>query len=109
MQKIPMAMVDYVLVTVRGFCERGHRDMVLATEDMQGAYRQIPLPDSQVCISVTAVYNPAIQQADLFEIYGQPFGAGHAVPNFCRVAEFLARLCTRPTLPSSTTSSTTSS
>ena len=61
------------------------------------------------CISVTAVYNPAIQQADLFEIYGQPFGAGHAVPNFCRVAEFLARLCTRPTLPSSTTSSTTSS
>ena len=95
MQKIPMAMVDYVVVMIRGFYEQGHRDVVLATEDMQGAYRQIPLPDSQVCVSVTAVYNPGTKQADLFEIFGQPFGAGHAVPNFCRVAEFLARLCTR--------------
>ena len=58
---------------------------------MKGAYRQIPLPDRQVSISITAVYDPANKQAKLFEIYGQPFGAGHAVPNFYRVAEWLSR------------------
>lgn len=31
----------------------------------------------------------------LHEIFGQPFGAGHAVPNFCRIAEWLARVMQR--------------
>ena len=34
-------------------------------------------------------------EVDLHEIYGQPFGAGHAVPNFCRVSEWIARCLTR--------------
>ena len=62
---------------------------------MQGAYRQLPLPDKQLGISITAVYNPEKKEASLFEIYGQPFGAGHSVPNFYRCAEWLGRLLTR--------------
>lgn len=37
--------------------------------------------------------NPELGQPSLHELRAQPFGAGHAVPNFCRVAEWLARLC----------------
>ena len=62
---------------------------------MAGAHRQVPLTDSQVRISVTAVYNPESDRAELFEIYGQPFGAAHAVLNFHRVAEWACRLMFR--------------
>ena len=61
---------------------------------MQSAYRQMPLPDSQTCISVTAVYDPTTKEAHLFTLFGQPFGAGHAVPNFYRLAEWAAQACT---------------
>jgi len=37
------------------------------------------------------VYNPWKKRVFLHEMYGQPFGAGHAVPNFCRVSEWLSR------------------
>ena len=58
---------------------------------MRGAYRQIPLVDSQTAISITAIYNPKLGKAQLYEMYGQPFGAGHSVPNFYRVAEWASR------------------
>lgn len=62
---------------------------------MKGAYRQVPLSDSQTAISVTGVYNPTNQSVELYLMHGQPFGAGHAVPNFYRVAEWLSRLLIR--------------
>ena len=62
---------------------------------MAGAYRQVPLPDSQVRIAVTAVYHWESGEVKLFEIYGQPFGAAAAVPNFYRLAEWACRLCIR--------------
>lgn len=49
-------------------------------------------------LAVTAVYNPHDDCVQLFEMYGQPFGAAHAVPNFYRfyrVAEFLNRVLNR--------------
>ena len=67
----------------------------MATEDMKGAYRQVPLAPCDVRYSITAVWNPATQKAHFFEMFGQPFGAGHAVPNFCRVAEWLCRFLQR--------------
>lgn len=94
-QKIVMAMSDSVVVMVRAVHTRTGGTVHLATEDMQSAYRQIPLPDGQISISVTGVFNPWKESTELFEIYGQPFGAGHAVPNFYRVAEFLSRLIGR--------------
>ncbi len=62
---------------------------------MKGAYRQVPLLDEHVKYAVTAVYNPDYDRVDLRNMFGQPFGAGHAVPNFCRVAEWLARVVSR--------------
>ena len=94
-QQIHMAMVDYLMVMVSSMAKKFNKGLYIATEDMAGAYRQVPLTDSQVRISVTAVYNPNTKQPALFEIYGQPFGAAHAVPNFYRVAEWACRLMVR--------------
>ena len=94
-QKIVMAMSDYLIVMVRAFFERHHSQITIGTEDMQGAYRQLALPDSQTMISVTAVFDPHSQSARMFTIHGQPFGAGHAVPNFYRLAEWACRTLVR--------------
>ena len=94
LQKVPMAMVDYVGVMMRAvaaICP----DVQIATEDMKGAYRQIPLAPADVRYAITAVYSPECKDVVLFEMYGQPFGAGHAVPNFCRVSEWLSRFLQR--------------
>ena len=37
---------------------------------MKNAYRQIPLADSQVSISITAIYNPLTREPELYEIFG---------------------------------------
>ena len=94
-QKVPMTMVDYV-ATLLKYSARvlgdSHR---LASEDMKSAYRQIAIRPDHVRFSITAVYDPDAKCVNLHEIYGQPFGAGHAVPNFCRVAEWLCRCIRR--------------
>ena len=91
LQKVPMAMIDYVGVLVRALAQQTNQ-ISLATEDMKGAYRQILFAPADVRFAPTAVYNPTRGEVALHEMYGQPFGAGRAVPNFCRVAERLARL-----------------
>ena len=63
----------------------------MTTEDLKSAYRQVPLAPSDVRYAITGVYNHHTGEVDLHELYGQPFGAGHAVPNFCRVAEWINR------------------
>ena len=67
----------------------------ICTADMQSAYRQVPLAEQDVPASITAIYDPESRQVKLHEMYGQPFGAGHAVPNFYRVAEWFCRLVVR--------------
>ena len=95
-QKVPMAMVDYLGALIKVVARKtGKADLRLATEDMTGAYRQVPLAPQDVRYSITGVYNPHTRRVDLHLMYGQPFGAGHAVPNFCRVAEWIARLLQR--------------
>ena len=61
-QQINMAMVDYLMVMVSSMAKRFNKELLIATEDMAGAYRQVPLSDSQVRISVTAVYTPQTKQ-----------------------------------------------
>eukprot|EP00435_Cladocopium_sp_Y103_P034170 s309_g8.t1 len=94
-QKVPMTMVDYVALLIRVCGSSLQEDILLASDDMQGAYRQVALLPEHARYSITAVYNPHRQTTELFEMYGQPFGAGHSVPNFCRVAEWLCRCIRR--------------
>ena len=94
MQKVPMAMIDYVGVMLRAVAQRCN-SVYMGTEDMQGAYRQVPLHCMDVKYAIAAVYDPDSKQVKLFEMYGQPFGAGHAVPNFCRVSEWVSRMLQR--------------
>ena len=94
-QKIEMAGVDYLMVLISALSQRNYLDLLIATEDMKQAYRQVPLPDSQLSLSITGVYCPVDDQVKFFELYGQPFGAAHAVPNFYRVAEWLNRVLIR--------------
>ncbi len=91
-----MTMVDYVAALIKFLHSSLNCKLSLATEDLKSASRQITLlPADHVRFAIRAVYNPYLDSADLYEMYGQPFGAGHAVPNFCRVAEWLSRLLTR--------------
>ena len=83
-QKIAMSMADYLVVMIKAMYNTSRCSLTVGTEDMKQAYRQIPLLDSQTSLAVTAIYNPHTQQPELYEIYGQPFGAGHSVPNFYR-------------------------
>ena len=95
-QKVPMCMVDYVGALVKSLAKTPlAKGIKISTEDMKSAYRQIPLSPHSVRYSVTAVYHPGLKEASLYLMLGQPFGAGHAVPNFCRVAEWMARLMQR--------------
>ena len=94
LQKVPMTMPDYVGVLTKVMGMKGW-DVNFTTDDMKSAYRQIPLQTAHVRHAVTAVYDPTSDSVKLFLMYGQPFGAGHSVPNFCRVAEWLARFCQR--------------
>ena len=92
LQKVPMTMPDYVGVLSKEMGRKGW-NIQYTTDDMKSAYRQIPLDPRHVRYAITAVYDPSTGSVGLFTMYGQPFGAGHSVPNFCRVAEWLARFC----------------
>lgn len=93
-QKVPMCMVDYIGVMIRAAAQVD-TNIYFATEDMASAYRQVPLDPRDVRYAITGVYDPSSGEVWLHEMYGQPFGAGHAVPNFCRIAEWLARCLQR--------------
>ena len=98
-QKIPMAGVATLMLMVKLFAsvlpDVSDADLVGGTEDMKGAYRQVALCSSQLMVCITAVYNPKTGKVDLHELYGQPFGAGHSVPNFYRLAEWGCRVARR--------------
>lgn len=96
MQRIEMANVDYIATMVKAFTKSlPSRKLVIGTADMKAAYRQVPLAESDIPAAVTAIYDPTEGEVKLREMYGQPFGAGHAVPNFYRVAEWFCRLIVR--------------
>eukprot|EP00435_Cladocopium_sp_Y103_P073420 s164_g43.t1 len=60
--QVPMAMVDYVGVMLRALAA-SCGTIQLATEDMKGAYRQIPLAPGDVRYAITAVYSPDTREA----------------------------------------------
>ena len=106
-QVVPMASVSHILLMTRAMHaalgpmqEDPEWDLRGATEDLKAAYRQCPLLSSQVAVAITAVWCPhggpyCRGTVQFHEMYGQPFGAGHAVPNFCRLAEWASRVTRR--------------
>ena len=95
-QKIPMANADYISLMIRSYGEQFPGQPIhLGTADMKAAYRQVPLSDSDIKNSLTAVYCPGSSAPTVHEMFGQPFGAGHAVPNFYRFAEWFQRFICR--------------
>ena len=96
LQKVPMATADYIGVMLKCFAESfNNEDVLLGTADMKAAYRQVPLPTDNQGYSLTAIFNPHSEEVDVHEMFGQPFGAGHAVPNFYRLAEWFHRFIVR--------------
>ena len=90
-----MSMVDYIMSMISESCAVSGKKLVLSSEGMKSAYRQVPLLDSQTLTSITGVYNPTSKEVDLFVMHGQPFGAAHSVPNFYRVSEWANRCLIR--------------
>eukprot|EP00971_Amphidinium_carterae_P070662 1397364-Amphidinium_carterae.1 len=62
---------------------------------MSRAYRQVPVSDSNLSCCVVLLADPAAGVVRYFLLYAQPFGAAHAVGNFCRVAEWITRVARR--------------
>ena len=69
MQKVPMAMADYVALLIKSASTLPEPDLLIASEDMKSAYRQVPLLAAHIRYSITAVYNPLSEEVDLHEIY----------------------------------------
>ena len=99
---MPMASVAHIVLMIRALyaslkdqAPDEELDLVGATEDLEAAYRQCPLLSSQMRVAITAVWNPLSKRVQFHEMYGQPFGAGHAVPNFCKIAEWAVRAVRR--------------
>ena len=96
MQKIQMANANYIGLMIKGLGEICPDCPVhLSTADMKAAYRQVALSNDNVPFALTCLYDPDTRDVGIHEMYGQPFGAGHAVPNFYRVAEWFARFVNR--------------
>eukprot|EP00971_Amphidinium_carterae_P118722 2352184-Amphidinium_carterae.1 len=100
MQKIPMASTATLLVMSKPLHKNLREQnrscsMLVGTDDMQSAYRQIPLSDASLSMAITMVTHPSSRTVTYHELFGQPFGAAHAVTNFYRVAEWLCRVCRR--------------
>lgn len=90
-QTVPMSSVAMILLTIRvlgAALEHLFQDpswfLPGATEDLKAACRQVPLSASNVAIAIAACWSPVLAAVQLYEMWGQPFGAGHAAPNFYR-------------------------
>jgi hypothetical protein len=101
-QKMPMASLAHIVLMNRALYAslKDHAldetwDLVGATEDLKAAYTQCPLLSSQIRVAITAVWTPHSKKVQFHKMYSQPFGAGHAVPNFCRIAEWAVRAVRR--------------
>jgi hypothetical protein len=95
-----MTSVSYIMLMARALHVKAHEvgppaRLLGATEDLRAAYRQMPLLSEQVKLCITLVWNFYSKQIDYHEIWGQPFGAGHAVPNFYRLATWAMRVSRR--------------
>ena len=99
-QKVPMATVNSVAAMARAVTRDvadpadPESSLQGATEDMKGAYRQVPLLPSHVMVAVTAVFYEGLG-VRYHEMYGQPFGAAAAVTNFYRFSEWVCRALRR--------------
>jgi len=95
-QKIEMSTVASIMLLIRSLCRALEEASINdenwtpmgSTQDLKAAYRQCPLSNAMLSLSITMVWNPVENRIDYHEMFGQPFGAGHAVPNFYRLAKW---------------------
>eukprot|EP00971_Amphidinium_carterae_P270843 5374493-Amphidinium_carterae.1 len=91
-QRIHMAGVSTLMLMIKALSRAladvgAPQPLHVSTDDMQSAYRQIPVSDSNLSCCVVMVADPDTNMIRYLVLYGQPFGAAHAVSNFYRVAE----------------------
>eukprot|EP00971_Amphidinium_carterae_P000276 5765-Amphidinium_carterae.1 len=85
-----------VKALARRLADQGaQQQLSISSDDMSRAYRQVPVSDSNLSCCVVLLTDPAAGIVRYFVLYAQPFGAAHAVANFCRVAEWLTRVARR--------------
>lgn len=94
-QKIQMAGVDYLAVLVKALAEVSAGSLMLATEDLKGAYRQVPLLDSQILLAITAVYTHTLGQLPYMKCLGSRLGLLTPCQIFYRIAEWMCRFLVR--------------
>eukprot|EP00971_Amphidinium_carterae_P051283 1009683-Amphidinium_carterae.1 len=99
-QRIRMAGVSNLMLMVKAMARRlADRDapqpLSISSDDMSRAYRQVPVSDTNLSCCVVLLADPTANVVRYFILYAQPFGAAHAVGNFCRVAEWLTRVARR--------------
>ena len=82
-------MVDYVMVMLAGAAKHTQAKLVIGTEDMVDTGK-FHCWIAKSVISITGACNPHTRQVELFELFGQPFGAAAAVL-FYRLAGLLSR------------------
>ena len=70
-------------------------DFGTGTDDMEGAYRQIPVHPSHECLAIAAVWNVHTNEWVFFAMQGLPFGLGAAVNQFNRLPAFLVAVARR--------------
>ena len=63
--------------------------LVASTDDMQGAFRQIPVAPSSLCYTVIGAWNPEIPAMSFFQLCEVPFGLKGAVLDFNRISAAL--------------------
>eukprot|EP00972_Heterocapsa_arctica_P042081 6203924-Heterocapsa_arctica.AAC.1 len=76
-----MSNVSFIMLIVRCltsafpecFTDDASFQLLGGSRDMAAAYRQVPLPDSQLAFAITAVLNPSTRKLSLHEMFGQPF------------------------------------
>eukprot|EP00971_Amphidinium_carterae_P317063 6302924-Amphidinium_carterae.1 len=98
-QKLRMSSVSTLMLMIKSMArhlqQHQHDTAVLvSTDDMKAAYRQVPVSDSSLSCAIAALFNPDTG-IEYYELFGQPFGASNAVDNFYRVAHWLATVARR--------------
>jgi hypothetical protein len=87
-----MSMVDYVMVMLAGAASHTQAELVIGTEDMAGAYRQVPLLDSQVSVSIMGQSDRLNSSSSLGSLLDW---SGSCSSQLLQVAEWMSRLLSR--------------
>ena len=67
--------------------------MCIGLDDMQHAYRQVPVKDEGY--SIVGIWHPKLNRVLYHQVWGHPFGFTASVPNFSRLPVFICTVARR--------------